>query len=94
MLREEPHHRPALLGGNVSDRPAQRWISALQRVEDRALRDGRRDLQLDHAADAGQRLKIRGQDDLDHFSVWTSTESTGGRSRTMGVQLSPASADP
>ena len=28
-----------------------------------------------------------------HGSVWTSTESTAGRSRTIGVQLSPASAD-
>ena len=27
-------------------------------------------------------------------SVWTSTDKTGGRSRTIGVQLSPASADP
>jgi hypothetical protein len=26
-------------------------------------------------------------------SVWTSTESTAGRSRTIGFQLSPASAD-
>ncbi len=28
-----------------------------------------------------------------HGSVWTSTESTGGRSRTIGAQLSPASAE-
>ena len=27
-------------------------------------------------------------------SVWTSTEYTAGRSRTMGVQLSPPSDDP
>ena len=26
-------------------------------------------------------------------SVWTSTDSTGGRSRTIGVHVSPASAD-
>src|SRR5204862_7682006 len=28
-----------------------------------------------------------------HGSVWTSTESTGGSSRTIGGQLSPASAE-
>ncbi len=33
------------------------------------------------------------QADLAQGNVWTSTESTAGRSRTMGAQLSPASAD-
>src|ERR1700722_6030017 len=28
-----------------------------------------------------------------HASVWTSTDSTAGRSRTIGLQLSPASAE-
>jgi len=28
-----------------------------------------------------------------HASVWTSTESTAGRSRTIGAQLSPPSGD-
>lgn len=93
LAREEPQHRPAPLRRGVSNRPAQRWVVAFQRVEDRPLRDRRGDFQLDHAADSGQRLKIRRQDDVYHASVWTSTESTAGRSRTMGAQVSPAFAD-
>src|SRR5207245_8241913 len=40
-----------------------------------------------------QSAQMGRQDDADHRRVWTSTDSTAGRSRTMGVQLSPASAD-
>ena len=36
---------------------------------------------------------MRRQDDPDHGKVCASTETTDGRSRTMGVQLSPASAE-
>ena len=37
--------------------------------------------------------QMEGKRDPDHGSVWTSTETTAGRSRTMGAQLSPALAD-
>jgi hypothetical protein len=45
------------------------------------------------AIDARQRAQMRRQNDTNHGSVCTSTESTAGRSRTIGFQLSPASAD-
>ena len=77
----------------VADRPAQHRIAGLERVEDRALRDRALDLELHLAVDARQRPQMRREHDSDHGSVWTSTESTAGRSRTMGAQLSPASAD-
>ena len=71
----------------------QRGIAGLERVEDRALRRRTLDLERHLAVDARQRPEMRGQHDPDHGSVWTSTDTTAGRSRTMGAQLSPASAD-
>src|SRR5438132_2582311 len=43
--------------------------------------------------DVRQRPEVRREHHADHRSVCTSTESTAGRSRTMGVQLSPASGE-
>ena len=80
-------------GDVVADRPAQHRIAGLERVEDRALRDRTLDVELHLAVDARQRPQMRRKHDSDHGSVWTSTESTAGRSRTMGAQVSPASAD-
>jgi len=91
---EEPQERSAFVSDVVADRPAQHRIRRLERVEDRALRDRTPNVQLDLALDMRQRPQVRRKHDSDHGSVWTSTDSTAGRSRTMGAQLSPASADP
>ena len=93
LAGKEPQERPALLGDVVADGAAQHWIAGFERVEDRALRDSTLDLKLHLAADVRQRPQMLRQYDADHGSVCTSTESTAGRSRTMGAQLSPASAD-
>ena len=93
LAGEEPHERPALLRDVVADRPAQHRIAGLERVEDRALRGRTLDVELHLAVDARQRPQMRREHDSDHGSVWTSTDSTAGRSRTMGAQLSPASAE-
>ena len=77
----------------VADGPGQRRVTGLQRVQYRALGDLVRHVQLDFAADAGQGPQVRGKHDPDHGSVWASTDSTAGRSRTIGAQLSPASAE-
>src|SRR5262249_16936015 len=45
------------------------------------------------AVDPRELGQVRRKHDADHRRVCTSTESTGGRSRTMGAQRSPASAD-
>jgi hypothetical protein len=50
-------------------------------------------VELHLAADARESSKMRRELNSDHGSVWTSTESTAGKSRTMGAQESPASAD-
>ena len=90
---EESQERAALLRDVIANRASQHRIPRLQRVEDRALRDGALDLQLYVAANMRKRSQVRREYDSNHGSVWTSTESTAGRSRTMGAQLSPASAE-
>src|SRR6266404_533824 len=93
LAREEPHEGPAFFRHVVAERSAQRRIADLERVEDRALCDLTLDLELHLTAYLRQRSQVRREYNSDHESVWTSTESTAGRSRTMGAQVSPASAD-
>src|SRR6266699_4011062 len=93
LAGEEPHERPAGPVVVAADRPAQDRVAGLQRVEHRALGDLARDLEFHLAAGLGERAQVRGEHHPDHDSVWTSTDSTAGRSRTIGAQLSPASAD-
>jgi hypothetical protein len=69
LAGEESDHRPALFGGHVANRPTQGWMSVFQRIEDRPLGDGAADVQLDYGADAGQRSKVRRQDNPYHASV-------------------------
>src|SRR2546422_452839 len=90
---KEPQVRPALLCDVVPDGAAQRRIGGLECVEDRALRDLTLDLERHLAVNMRQHSQMRREYHSDHGSVWTSTENTAGRSRTIGVQLSPASAD-
>ena len=52
---EEPQERAALSGDVVADRPAQHRIAGFERVEDRALRDRFRDIELYIAVDVHQR---------------------------------------
>src|SRR5262249_20144187 len=90
---EESHEIAALLRIVVANRSTQRGVAGLQRVENRTLGDGSFDFQRHFAADLRQSSETRGKNYSNHGSVCTSTESTPGRSRTMGAQVSPASAD-
>ena len=90
---KESQERTALLRDVIADRAFETWITGFKRVEHRALRGLRLDFERHLALDARQRPQMRRKHDADHDNVWTSTESTAGRSRTMGAQLSPASFD-
>jgi hypothetical protein len=90
---EEAQERTALLGDMIADRAAQHRILGLEGVEHGTLSDRTFDVELHFRTDARQRPQMSGEYDANHGSVWTSTESTAGRSRTMGVQLSPALAE-
>ena len=93
LAGKEPHERSALLRDVITDRPSQHRIAGLKCVEDQALRGLTLKVEFHLAVDLRQRPQMCREHDSDHGSVWTSTESTAGRSRTMGAQLSPASAD-
>src|SRR5439155_9732444 len=91
---EEPHERPTALRRVVADRPAQHRIAGLECVEDRALCDRTLNLELHLSVEARQHPQVgREHNSYHHRSVWTSTERTDGRSRTMAAQVSPPSAD-
>src|SRR6185437_14324744 len=99
LAGKEPDERAAFSGPLVADGAAQHRVPGLQRVEHRALGDPPGYLEFNLALNPGQRPQVRGQRhpyDVSvpgHGSVCTSTDSTAGRSRTMGAQLSPASGE-
>ncbi len=93
LAREESQKRPPLLRDLIPDRPPQHGITSLKRIKHRSLRDRTIDLKLDFAAGVGQRSQMLREYDPDHGSVCTSTDNTPGKSRTIGAQLSPASAE-
>jgi len=90
---EEAKERPTRLRDVIADRTAQHRVATLECVDDGALGDGRLKVEFHFAADAREPAEVRRENDANHGSVWTSTESTAGRSRTMGDHVSPASAD-
>src|SRR5256885_3557163 len=91
--REEPQERAPLPRGVIADGSAQNGMTRLQRIQDRVNGDGALYLERHLALDLRKLPQMSRQCHADHGSVWTSTESTAGRSRTMGVQLSPPSGE-
>ena len=77
----------------IPDRTPQHRIPRLERIQHRALRDRRPHVELNFIADVRQVPKMVGKRNADHDIVCTSTLSTAGRSRTIGFQLSPPSAE-
>src|SRR2546430_1879340 len=93
LAGEEPHQSAPLSSDLVPDRAAKHRVAGLEGIEHRLRRRLSKDLELDLAFDLGEIPQMRRENDTNHFRVCTSTESTAGKSRTMGLQLSPASAD-
>src|SRR4029453_2670102 len=77
----------------VADGAAQHGIARLEGVEHRALGRDAVDVDLHLTRDLGEGLQVRGQPPADPGRLCTSTESTAGRSRTIGCHVSPLSAD-
>ena len=90
---EKPYKRPTQLSDMIAHCPAEHGISSFDLVEYGPLSNGGINVKFYVAIDARQRAQMRRQNNAYHGSVCTSTESTAGRSRTIGFQLSPASAD-
>ena len=89
----ETNPRSPRFGTVFPNRAAQHRESRFECIENRALRHDALYLQLDLAAATRERLQVMRQMHTNHGIVCTSTERTGGRSRTMGIQWSPASAE-
>ena len=90
---EEPQKGPTLLGDVIADRTAQHRVADFKRVDDRTLGGQTLNVKLDLSVDVRESPEMRRELNSDHGSVWTSMESTAGKSRTMGIHVSPASAD-
>ncbi len=73
--------------------PPQHRIFGFDSVQHRALSHSFVERKFDFAIDVGKRTQMRRKNNAYHGNVCTSTESTAGKSRTMGFHLSPASAD-
>ena len=93
LAGEEPQEGSSLLRDVVAGRPPQHRIAGLERVEDRALRNRTLNVEPHLTVYVRQCPQMCREHDADQGSIWISTDNTGGRSRTMGAQLSPASAD-
>jgi len=90
---EEAHEGAPLVRPVAADRAAQHRVPRFQRVEHRAPRRRTVHPQRHLALDAREGPQVRRQLHPDHGRVCASTDSTAGRSRTIGAQVSPASAD-
>ena len=91
---EEAQERTTLVRDMIADRATEHGVLRLEGIEHGTLRDWTDNIELYLGTDARQRSKMARENDANHWIVWTSTESTAGRCCTMGVQLSPASAEP
>ncbi len=90
---KEPDEGAATFRRRVADRAPEHRVSGLQRVEDKPHSRGGLDVKLDLASDTRERAQVVGQDDADHWTAWTSTDNTRGRSWTIVSQLSPPLGD-
>ena len=93
--REVAYERAPLGGRLIADRPAERRVRGLERVEHAPDRGRVGDLDANLWADAHERAEVRRQRDPDgrHAIVCTSTDSTAGRCSTIGRHESPESGD-
>src|SRR3954451_1271329 len=91
---KKPQQWTALATNMIANGPTQHRIARLERVEDRASRHVAINLELHIPTHARERSQVCRQHNHNHVSVWTSTESTGGRSRTIGAPVSPPSGEP
>src|SRR4030066_823030 len=89
LAGEQAQGRPSYLGDVIANRAAQHGIARLQHVQDRPLRGRTIDLPRPLRLDLRQVSPMVRQHDSYQSSAWTSPDSTAGRFRAMGAQLSP-----
>src|SRR6185503_8671467 len=82
FTRKESDKGAALLRRVVADRALERWVCCFEGIEHGSLRNRTLDVDQYVSRNLRQRAQVEGEYDFDHLSVWTSTDSTAGRSRT------------
>lgn len=90
---EKPQEGAAFFSDVVANRAAQHRIARFKRGEYCALGTQSLTLEFRFTFKVRQCPEMVRKHNPDHRNVCTSTESTAGRSRTIGAQLSPESAD-
>src|ERR1700752_3520769 len=90
---KEPQHGPTLSSDMFANSSTQHRVTRFQSIEDRTPGYLAVNLKFNIPLDARKCSQVCWQNNENHVSVWTSTESTGGRSRTMGVHVSPPLGD-
>src|SRR5580704_8674265 len=93
LTSKETQKRPALSRDVIAYGPSQHRIAELKGIEHQPQRRWCFNLERHLAPCLRQRSQMLREDDSNHGSVCTSTLSTAGKSRTIGFQLSPASAE-
>ena len=93
LARKEPDERAPFLRDVVPNRTSQHRVADLDCIEDCAQRGITLNLERQLAVDARERSEVCRKHYSNHGRVCASTETTAGRSRTIGAQVSPASAD-
>src|ERR1700675_2025700 len=87
---EEPQECPPLQRVVIADGAAEHGITGFERIEHGTLGGRNGEFERDLAVHMSQRAEMRGEYDANHGNVCTSTDKTAGRSRTIGIQESPA----
>jgi len=90
LAGEEAQEGTALLCIVIADGSAEHGVAGFESVEDRAECGLALDFELHLAMDLRKGAEMLREKDSDHDNVWTSTERTAGRSRTIGAHVSPA----
>ena len=91
--RKKTDHWPANLRHMITHCPAQHRIFRFNRVQQRALSQRSIELKSYFTVDVRQRTQIRRKNNAYHGNVCASTDTTAGRSRTIGFHLSPVSTE-
>ena len=81
------------MGDMIAYRSLQHWIFGFNSVQHRALSHRSVELKFHFPIEMGESTQVRRKDNSYHGNVWISTDSTAGRSRTIGFHVSPAFAD-
>src|SRR6266540_2812998 len=91
--RKKTDHWPANLRHTITHCPAKHRIFRFNRVQQRALSYRSVELKSYFTLGVRQRTQIRRKNNANHGNVCASTDSTAGKSRTIGFHLSPASTE-